>query len=759
VRSKWNASAAWCRSSTYEFATSARSPRLRSSEEIRDAAQTGLRAGDTIDSVATFAAPGVGQTIVQIITHDDNDSRAYIVDEDGTVQLTQDFWRHEREVQVERFGRMVPKLYEQQRNLAPTDRMDVVVFVYADLPEPQLPYDGTGKNVPIEEFKEWTRAHSIAQQARIAAAKSRIRSLLQTNGATILQDPRGLPTLEANIPIELLRSAELNASDVVRIDPATRNVPELFSYAGRSSMASSESSGGLSGGQCGGPCDGGSIDVGLWESSETETTGHSGLARNNTRISTNNRVTGYLFCPKTCASDADCPSLGALVRRCQAPSVGAPKVCVQDHLTWVAASVGMFGSYDYNTGIPGPGADPIPNVPSGTTFAATGAWKVDWRIGNQDIGTPGLDYLIAPPCCGQAGCPDCTSCEVTNSPPSLYINRSQGDIGDPHAINFPGRAFGTFITAAAGNINSSVVACSQLKNGLCVGAYDYLTFNDQATHRRTFASDTFSSSFLNDAGDTTLERPHLLGPGNHSSSTSGLHMPSIDVSPPSSQMRFAGYSIEPIAGTSFATPSVLSAAIQAHQFAGWFSNLAFPQVNKAVLLASTRDANNDGAIGKATVWSQNAPSVDAEDGAGQIRLDRVATIITNNQYREWDLADSDLVSCGTNCRKYTVTTLTIPANTKMRIALAWQSCMIAENSTPTLNNDLDLALNCGSPLQQCGGTTISNTRTSELEMIERPGCTFSRSCSVEVRIKNGVSVQPCGSTTTERFGIAWSFNN
>lgn len=105
---------------------------------------------------------------------------------------------------------------------------------------------------------------------------------------------------------------------------------------------------------------------------------------------------------------------------------------------------------------------------------------------------------------------------------------------------------------------------------------------------------------------------------------------------------------------------------------------------------------------------------------------------------------------------------TTDANYEFRTVLAWQSCMIQESDpqTPMLNNDLDLALNCGSPLQVCGGTMLSNTTSSEIEMFERPGCTYSRSCSLEIRIKNGMPLNACGSTTTERVGVAWrSFTN
>jgi hypothetical protein len=84
--------------------------------------------------------------------------------------------------------------------------------------------------------------------------------------------------------------------------------------------------------------------------------------------------------------------------------------------------------------------------------------------------------------------------------------------------------------------------------------------------------------------------------------------------------------------------------------------------------------------------------------------------------------------------------------------------MLDQNDVPVLNNDLDLALVCtGLP---CPGTLISNTISSELEMVERQRCTTatdktSASCALEIRIKNGGPVSACGSTLTERVGVAW----
>ncbi|MDB4958914.1 MAG: hypothetical protein JWO36_6483 [Myxococcales bacterium] len=235
-------------------------------------------------------------------------------------------------------------------------------------------------------------------------------------------------------------------------------------------------------------------------------------------------------------------------------------------------------------------------------------------------------------------------------------------------------------------------------------------------------------------------------------------MPVIELVGPTNQMRWGVSTITPISGSSFAAPAILAVAIQAQQFEGWFSALAFPMVNKAVLLAGTRDANADGAIGKGNKWSSQ-PS-DAEDGAGQINYAYVSDTLNNNRYYWTDLADSNFVSCGTNCRTYVVTSISIPYTVTARVALAWQSCMTTEAGGATLNNDLDLALNCGSHAT-CAQTTLSDTVTSELEMLERPACgirTADRVCSIEIRIKNGAALASCGSTTTERVGVAWSLH-
>lgn len=729
----------------YPFTQSDRQPRQLSQDEVRAAVLSHLRPRETVAFAQHIQASGHGHTVIQAILRDGDLSRAIVIDEDGNAQPTQDFWAHERERRVARFGKLEPDLFEHQAALSSFEVLDVDVFIRVNAHEPHLPRISNDKLTPIEEFEQWSHEHALAQVARIAAAKTTVRELLDSHGAVILADPSGLPTITARVPVQLLRSAELNSNNVMRVSMTSSRVPELLGYAGRAAMASSPAAGGLSGGICGGPCSGGGIDVGIWEGIETPPF-MSGIARNNSRVSTGNVLTGYMHCPKQCNTDADCPDLTfldtSLRRRCRATTTNGPKTCVQDHLTWVAASLGMYGSYAYTSTVPIT-SDPNPNVPAGTTFGSTGVWDADIRVGN-DSTTNGLSFLVT------AGPSTPPACQQPNAPPAVYVNRSQA--GTPAASNWVGRYYGTFLTSASGNRADMSVECATLKNGLCVGMFDYSVYSNQDSHLRTS-----NSSYINNQNDVSLERPHLLGPGNHSGNGSGLHMPSIDVDPASSQMRHASYDggvpAAGISGTSFAAPAVLSAAIQAHQYEGWFSALAYPMVNKAILLAATRDANNDGAVGKTSTWAQNAPNVDAEDGAGQINLAALKYILDNNSYFWADLKDSDFISCGTGCREYTVSTVTVPGYSSLRASLAWQACMIDESSLPTINNDLDLLVSCGSPIFGCGAA-ISDTVSSELEMVQK-ACTTQTSCSIRIRIKNGAALQACGSTATERVGVAW----
>jgi len=149
-------------SSQYDFAPIARHPAPVSGPEVAARAQSGLRPGEITTSVATFAAHGVGQTVVQVVAETPDDARAYVVDEDGNIESTQSFWRRERDARIAHFGRMTPELFARQATMDPTVVIDVEILLRADLPEPMLPEDGTDKIVSISRFEQWTTDHARA---------------------------------------------------------------------------------------------------------------------------------------------------------------------------------------------------------------------------------------------------------------------------------------------------------------------------------------------------------------------------------------------------------------------------------------------------------------------------------------------------------------------------------------------------------------------------------------------------------------------
>jgi hypothetical protein len=572
-------------------------------------------------------------------------------------------------------------------------------------------------------------------------AREPISAFLEEGGGRVEKEYSSLPVVRATLTKAQLSSWFLNGPLVtsMEVHDASRGEGELLGHAGAASMNMSSLSGGLCSGT---PCSGGGLLVGYWEKDHYflfASYPTSGVARNNYYLNDN---IYYLNQPVSCVTDADCSGDPAAYdgRYCAVQPLGN-KICVQEHLTWVVGSVGRRGSYNYGTTYPLPqGSNPgdyIPNVPAGTTFPASGAWLTDMKIGN-DNDLDGLDYLV-----GAAG----------GVPPTHYVNRSVTNI-DEHA-NWVGRAHGTFLVAGAGNDASAPVANSVLRNGLVVGSYDYATYNSQSTHRRSYFS-----SHINDAVvDATLERPHLLGPGNHSGSSSGLHLPWAPTSVGTYRMQHRegqGIVCNPcpqIAGTSFAAPQVLAMALLSHEYEGLFSAMSYPTALKSVLLASTRDANADGAIGKSTTWAQ---ATDAVDGAGEIDANRVKQVLDNNQYVHRDLADADFVSCGTGCRQVQVATVSAAAGQPVRAALAWQACMTSAAGNVTMNNDLDLAVQGSTYLfHQCYGYTHSATVTSEVEMVER-SCPSALTYKIFVRLKNGASLQSCGATSTERVGVAWT---
>lgn len=343
----------------YPFLAYARRPRPIAPADVNAMARRGLRAGERLDSAYALTAAGLGETVVQVVANDDQHSRAFVVNEDGAVESTNEFWAREVQMRQMRFGKMTPALFERQAALDQADPIDVEITIYADLPQPQLPFDGTGMRIPIDEYKDWFDTNARDQVQRLANIKAPIRAFLNAHAAVIEQDPGGLPIIQATIPVAVLDSVELNSNEIVRIDPVSTVPGHLDGdYAGRSAMNAPPSSGGLFGGQCDGPCDGENVDAGFWErDSSTRVT--SGIARNNWRVSTGTLVTGYLNAPTTCNDDSDCEDLTAPDANRYCESVDGSKICVQDHLTWVVASVGMYGDYGYDHALSPRGAGPV----------------------------------------------------------------------------------------------------------------------------------------------------------------------------------------------------------------------------------------------------------------------------------------------------------------------------------------------------------------------------------------------------------------
>ncbi len=723
----------------------ARTPRPLTQQQATERAYKALRGNEltsNVTSVIARPALGMGQNVVEVVLTANNQTAAFIVDEDGNRAPTEVFWAKERAAQLSRFGKMSPDLFAFKQSLPAEQLVDVTISINADLTQPQLPPVNENAQVPLARYEAWTMANVAAQRGKVIAAKRRLRAFLAGKGIEVVADPDELPLMEVRMPAGLLDAPEANESDVAMIERSIPVAPVLHGdVAGMASMKHSS----LLGGVCGGPCDGGGLTVGLWEwDEESQKSGVVGaIATNNAHINRGggSNATIYQLQPTNCSMPSACTVSGAQSPHWCGPLVaGGPSKCIIGHTSWVAAAVGSYLAtpYAYNSIVTG-GLDTSPNVPMGTSFGSMGAWNTKLRVANARTLTnvtttiQQMQFLAAP----------------STGVPATYVNRSLS--GFPAEANWLGRYYNIFLTVSSGNSgNSAVTDCNTLANGLCVGMYDYRTWNDLTTHVVNNAS-----SAGNLGG---LERPHLLGPGSHSGMNSGLHMPDPGTPPGNPGMLHSftlGGNTAQIVGTSFAAPAVLAVAIEAHQYEGFFSALAFPVVNKAVLLAATQDANNDGPVGKSNSWSTQ-PS-DAFDGAGQINMLRLKTILDNNRYTYQDLTDASFTSCGTNCRQKLLTTIAAPTDYVPRVALTYQKCMTNSNGSPVLNNDLDLVVTASGSQFTCSTFYTSNTTNSETEMLEFGTCPGARTYSVYVRIKNGATLQPCSpSDTTERVAVAWN---
>jgi hypothetical protein len=683
--------------------------------------------GEEVESVALVSMDGLSEELAEVVTN----KRGFYIRPDGDVVPSHLLPELERTAYQGRYGRLTPDLYDQVSDLGDQERVPVYILVSGDYLMPELSEVEPDDAVSGDAFTEWVATQRALQAERITAAKEPVLGILGDD-AEVGDSLDYLPIIEADVPAATLRSIALNTSDAV-VSVMPHDTPaQLLGYAGHSSMKIPS----LVGGTCGpapqGPpassCGGAGLPVGIWERDENVLINSAVNTRNN-RLNHGANGDTYLRTPTSCNGDSECPDThlfeGSSIITNKRKCINAR--CVEEHVTYVAGSLGMVGTFDY-------ASDSCPNTPD--SFGNSGLWDVRYKVGN-DNGPSGLDYIT-----GQS---------------AVYVNRSSTlTLVARKAADFAGQYNGVFLTVAGGNDGSGVdVLCGEFRNGLCVGGFRYETYSSTSTHRWWLGSNDHNKI-------ANLERPHILGPASFHDNGNGLALPDINADG-TSTMRFGDYNPlmqmcygqgSPIFGSSFASPGVLATAVLAHQYEGLFSLLGWTQVTKAVILSGSIDSNQDGALGLSnSSWSLSG---DAKDGAGHPDMSVVKALLDGNQYFGRDMANSDFVSCGAGCREYVVASnVTLPLTKSAKVALAWSACSLSSGSDALMANDLDLAVT-----RTCNGTPTtftSNTIPSETEMVFLSCGAQAGSMTIRIRIKNGATLAACGTRTTERVGVAWSF--
>ena len=555
----------------------------------------------------------LGGNYVFAVAETGDDARLFVVGPDGRSYDPTEVLVAETQARRDQIGKLTPELVDHIADLSDDSLVDVSFMVAGDFIEPEFPNDGTDVDVPLAEFEAWLMAHRAAQRERLASAKARLLGAIPIAGGEILSDVSELPFFHARVPAALLRSPEIDeASDIARIREIDTTAAPLLGYAGQGSWNDQLMVNGA-----GQPLDGGDVQVGLWEQTDS-----TAIALQNGRYA--NATAIYQPIPNY-SNPKDCSAcLGSGNEVC------VNNVCVGKHISWVAASIGMYGSYTY-TDDNAPGVTFPTSPPGGTT---SGAWNVNYTVGstNNEVG---INYILLHPV--------------------VFLNHSQasggGDTDD--ALNWAARYQLTVVTQASGNTDTGWVTCGAQWNTLCVGAYAYNTWNQPSTHRRWYLSASSASSYLNGPAipgnefPADVERPHVLGPGTYASNN-GLHMPDVGSAGNAMVSIDQGTMIK---GTSFSSPAVLGVAIKVIGDEGFFSPAFHPTTLKAIIMAGTRDSEADGAIGNNnSSWNSSA---DFEDGTGHPDYWFVKQITWGNRYWKGNLTNSSFVSCGTNCREYT----------------------------------------------------------------------------------------------------------
>lgn len=223
-------------------------------------------------------------------------------------------------------------------------------------------------------------------------------------------------------------------------------------------------------------------------------------------------------------------------------------------------------------------------------------------------------------------------------------------------------------------------------------------------------------------------------------------------------------------GSSFASPAIMSVAVQAQQYEGFFSQMFYPIMKKAVLMAGSVDSNyasgvGDGEVLKGSEWTSSASGspTDGEDGAGHPDMGVIKSTLDNNRYAYAQVTNASFTSAPCDpwdpfspiCRDYTIATFQVAAGKRVKAALVWNICPGA--SSP---KDFDLVL--VQPAWCNNATHQSVSVNNEVEMVFDTFDTCQVTAPVQgtytakVRIKNGGLLGPlCGSETNEPVAFAW----
>jgi hypothetical protein len=708
-----------------------------------------LLPGEQLATVNSTALDGSGGYVVRVSAVLDDHERDFVVFPDGTTSDPASVYAKNDEDYAAFYGKMTIDLFAQQQELDASASIDFTIRFDGPFESVMPPL--TDKLVSLDEFEAWVTSHRAAQRQRLDEIKKPLTEWLGANGATVTNDYRSLPLIQVRAPTAVLRSDFLNtnAAIVEMASTATKNDAHLLGYMGHAALDEQY----MTGGNCPipGRCYGQNLKVGIWEAGATA--GFAAISNKHPHFYSGVATT-YLNAPVACTSNADCHC--GLPDECQANAEVCDTVhlhvCVQEHLTWVAAMLGMYGFYAY------PDASRPGNLY--TSFSDAGTYDVDFNVANDQSAT-GMNWLL-------------------DTAPVTHVNRSMtGNVGTIAAVeDWAARFQAVFVTLGSnnnavdnnGNVTQLRTTCSQSWNSLCVGMHEYHSWNDRTSYRWSQYS-----SYLNDnVTGPGFERPHVLAPTMFAG-VEGPYMPDItegsNACPPIQTtgdltMNKKSLDCHAITGTSFAAPQAMSAAIQAYQREGLLSALTFPVVRKVVLMASGTDGNADGPINFGTTWS--SPS-DGIDGAGAIDLKNVVQELDAvygsiggfpGQYWWRDFVNADFAtSCGTNCKEYVVGTVSVPHGKVLQVAMASNSCTTSRTSTPTMPNNFDLVVvepgNCSPHL-----TRLSASAVSEVEMVY-DSCMVSApvpgngNYAIKVRLIGSSPLNTCGEAG-EKVAIAWS---